>query len=128
MSSFLKPKPVSVKVCSYCYSQHGMDVAGFSSIRMDAWFCHKYCHNLALLTSGKTRQSDNPDYYKHLVESRQKVFPILPNQEHKEHKETVIQRNRRKLRDDIRHKKIKIIKQIYEQPEPEEIEDENDTN
>ena len=128
MSSFLKPKPVSVKVCSYCYSQHGMDVAGFSSIRMDAWFCHKYCHNLALLTSGKTRQSDNPDYYKHLVESRQKVFPILPNQEHKEHKETAIQRNRRKLREDIRHKRIKIIKQIYEQPEPEEIEDENDTN
>jgi len=70
MSSFLIPQPASVKVCSYCYSQHTLDVAGFNSLRMDAWFCHKYCHNLALLTSGKTKQSDNPEYYKHLIESR----------------------------------------------------------
>ena len=128
MSPLLKPKPVSVKVCSYCYSQHAMDVLGFNSIRMDAWFCHKYCHNLALLTSGKTKQRDNPDYYKHLIESRQKVFPVLPNQEDKEYKETPIQRNRKILRNDLRHKRVKIIKQIHEQPEPEEIEDENDTN
>ena len=128
MSPSLKSKPVSVKVCSYCYSQHAMDVSGFNSIRMDAWFCHKYCHNLALLTSGKTKQRDNPDYYKHLIESRQNVFPILPNQENREYKETTIQRNRKILRNDLRHKRVKIIKQIHEQPEPEEIEDENDTN
>lgn len=125
MSSFLIPPPVSVKVCSYCYSQHTMDVAGFNSLRMDAWFCHKYCHNLALLTSGKTKQSDNPEYYKHLIESRKIVFPIFPNQEHND---TAIERNRKMLRHDLRNKQIKIVKQIYEQPEPEEIEVEREMN
>jgi len=125
MSSFLIPPPASVKVCSYCYSQHTMDVAGFNSLRMDAWFCHKYCHNLALLTSGKTKQSDNPEYYKHLIESRKIVFPIFPNQEHND---TAIERNRKMLRHDLRNKQIKIVKQIYEQPEPEEIEVEREMN
>ena len=125
MSSFLIPQPASVKVCSYCYSQHTLDVAGFNSLRMDAWFCHKYCHNLALLTSGKTKQSDNPEYYKHLIESRKIVFPIFTNQENND---TAIERNRKMLRHDLRNKQIKIVKQIYEQPEPEEIEVEREMN
>lgn len=98
-----------VKVCSYCYSQNGKDTQGFQSIRMEAWFCHKYCHNLALLTKGDMRQSDNPEYYKYIIQSRDKVFP-----------ENTIQRNRQRLREDIRNKSIKVIKNIYEQePEPE---------
>ena len=98
-----------VKVCSYCYSQNGKDTQGFQSIRMDAWFCHKYCHNLALLTTGDMRQSDNPEYYKHMIQSRDKIFP-----------DNDIQRNRNRLREDIRNKSIKVIKNIYEQqPEPE---------
>jgi len=102
-------KPASVKICSYCYSQNRLDVSGFSSIRLEAWFCHKYCHNLALLTTGDTRQSDNPLYYKHLIESREKVFP-----------KNMIQNNRKWLRDDIRNKYIKVIKHIFEQQAPEE--------
>tara|TARA_Y100000748_G_scaffold188392_1_gene157705 strand:- start:2263 stop:2631 length:369 start_codon:yes stop_codon:yes gene_type:complete len=103
-SSFLtsKPKP-KVKVCAYCYSQHGMDTQGFHSIRMDAWFCHKYCHNMALITTGEMRQTDNPEYYKHLISSRDKVFP-----------NNKIQRNRQKLREDIRYKQINVIKNVYE--------------
>ena len=112
VSSFL---PAKVKVCSYCYSQHTMDTQGFQSLRMDAWFCHKYCHNLALLTTGKMRQSDNPDYYKHMIESREKVFPG-----------DTIQRNRKQLREDIRNKTIKVVKNVYEQEptsEPEILPD-----
>jgi hypothetical protein len=121
-------KPISVKVCSYCYSQNPLEVSGFNSIRLEAWFCHKYCHNLALLTSGATRQSDNPDYYTHLIESRKKVFPILPHQEDKEYKETIIQKHKRCLRDDLRHKRVKVIKQIHTQSVPDEIEVETNTN
>jgi len=102
-------KPVSVKVCSYCCSQNMLDVSGFSSLRMDAWFCHKYCHNLALLTTGDIRQSDNPAYYKQLIESREKVFP-----------KNMIQTQRNWLREDIRNKRIKIIKHIFEQQAPDE--------
>jgi hypothetical protein len=96
--------PEKVKVCSYCYSQQTTDTQGFQSLRMDAWFCHKYCHNMALLTTGEVRQSDSPDYYKHLIDSRDRVFPG-----------NTIQRNRRWLREDIRSKKIKVIKNIFEQ-------------
>lgn len=107
VSSYNTPK---VKVCSYCYTQHATDTQGFQSIRMDAWFCHKYCHNLALLTTGDVRQSDSPEYYKHIIESRNNVFP-----------DNIIQQNRRKLRDDIRNKRIKVIKNIYEQEPESEI-------
>ena len=98
--------PVSVKVCGYCCSQNTLDVSGFSSLRMDDWFCHKYCHNLALLTSGDVRQTDNPAYYKHLIQSRETIFP-----------NKMIQRHRTSLREDIRNKDIKIIKHIFEKPE-----------
>ena len=105
-TSSLIPK---VKVCSYCYSQNGTDTQGFHSIRMEAWFCHKYCHNMALIKTGETRQTNNPDYYKHIIGSRDKVFP-----------NNKIQQNRQRLREDIRYKQIHIIKTIFEQSrEPE---------
>ena len=101
--------PVSVKVCSYCNSQNVLDVSGFSSLRMDAWFCHKYCHNIALLTSGDVRQSDNPAYYNELIKSRKTIFP-----------NKMIQRHRTWLREDVRNKRIKIIKHVFEKAEPYE--------
>ena len=104
VSSFI---PSKVKVCSYCNSQCTTDTQGFQSLRMDAWFCHKYCHNMALLTTGEVRQSDNPEYYKHIIESHDRVFPG-----------DTIQNNKRRLREDIRNKRIKVIKNIFEQ-EPE---------
>ena len=93
VSSFI---PSKVKVCSYCNSQCTTDTQGFQSL-----------HNMALLTTGEVRQSDNPEYYKHIIESHDKVFPG-----------DTIQNNKRRLREDIRNKRIKVIKNIFEQ-EPE---------
>lgn len=103
-----------VKVCSYCYSQHRIDTNGFNSIRIDAWFCHKYCHNLALLMMGETKQSDNPEYYACLIKSKKTIFPewkeILNN-------ETInvnmIIKNKQRLRDDKRSGRIKIVKKVF---------------
>lgn len=109
-TTIAKPK---VKVCSYCYSQQRMDTQGFHSVRMDAWFCHKYCHNMALVTTGEMRQSECPEYYTHIISSRDKVFP-----------NNKIQKNRRQLREDIRHKQISVIKSIYEYQQESENEPE----
>lgn len=110
MASF----PVPVKVCSYCYSQHHIDTSGFNSVRIDAWFCHKYCHNLALLMMGETRQSDNPEYYASLMESKKNIFPDWTE---KVNGETItvnkIIKNKQRLRDDKRCGRIKIVKNVF---------------
>jgi len=105
-SAFLKP---NVKVCSHCYSQSTMDTQGFYSMRMDAWFCHKYCHNVALIATGDMRHNKCPEYYKHIINSRDNVFP-----------NNKIQKNRRQLREDIRYKQINVIKNVYESPQESE--------
>tara|TARA_B110001469_G_C9395435_1_gene203698 strand:+ start:194 stop:556 length:363 start_codon:yes stop_codon:yes gene_type:complete len=108
--SFLTPKAI-VKVCAHCYSQNTTDTQGFHSIRMDAWFCHKYCHNMTLIKRGETRQSNNTEYYKHIINSRNKIFP-----------NNKIQKNRRQLQDDIRYKQINVIKNVYETAQYDECE------
>jgi len=111
MSSFI---PIPVKVCSYCYSQHLVDATGFQSIRIDAWFCHKYCHNLALIVMGETRQSDNPEYYASLMESRKKIFPEWTENINGEIVTvSKITNNKMKLHEDKRYGQIKIVKIIY---------------
>ena len=112
MTSFLSPTPV--KICSYCYSQNTLDVAGFDSLRMDAWFCNKFCHNLALISSGTIRQSDNPDFFKEMVDARERLFY---KKNDKGEKISIIDENRRKMKRDLRNKEIKIVKKMYEIPE-----------
>ena len=106
--------PIPVKVCSYCYSQHHIETNGFNSVRIDAWFCHKYCHNLALLMMGETKHPDNPEYCAHLFASKKKIFP--------ERRENVngetftvspIIKNKQRLREDKRCGKIKIVKNVF---------------
>lgn len=103
-----------VKVCDYCHSQNTTDVSGFESLRLDAWFCHKYCHNLALVKHGHFRHANNPELFRELMDSRKRLFPSW---EEKINGETFtinkIQHNIRCLREDKRCKRIKVIKRIF---------------
>ena len=122
MSSML---PVPVKVCEYCYSQSHINTTGFTSVRLgNAWFCHKFCHNLALLAMGEITQSDNSGYYKELIASKKKLFPEW---EEKRHGETFtvskITKNKEQLRRDKRAGKIRVIKQVFDITPQEELED-----
>lgn len=116
-------KSIPVKVCEYCYSQNNINTSGFTSVRMDnAWFCHKYCHNLALLAVGEIDHANNTTYYKSLLESRIKIFPEWKELRNGEvFTVSKITKNKQRLRDDKRRGQIRIVKQIHEfTEEPED--------
>lgn len=117
--------PVSVKVCEYCYSQHHASTPGFTSVRLgDAWFCHKFCHNMALLAMGEISHAENPPYYQHLLEARKKAFPEWSEKRNGEtFTVSKITKNKERLREDRRAGKIKVVKKIFDTASPGELED-----
>jgi hypothetical protein len=107
-------KQVSIKACSYCFSQSRTDVTGFYSVRMDKWFCHKYCHNLSLFSTSNVVY--NQALSQELINSKKRLFPEIKvvDNNGREYYDATININRKKLRDDIRNKRVRVIKSVME--------------